>query len=167
MAEHISRKELKQDKIHDAFEHGAEAVYSHKQVALIIVLVVAVFAAGYAGWSVYVDRQTAAASAAFDTAMKAYSGHIGAADPAGPGEASYPDEAARSNDAEIKFSMVADKYPNTNSRTTGTVLRGVVSGGSRPAESGAGTIEEDQRRQRQGACEHGGVSKRGDLCADG
>lgn len=113
MAEHISRKELKQDKIHDAFEHGAEAVYSHKQVALIIVLVVAVFAAGYAVWSVYVDRQTAAASAAFDTAMKAYSGHIGAADPAGPGEASYPDEAARSNDAEIKFSMVADKYPNT------------------------------------------------------
>ena len=60
MAEHISRKELKQDKIHDAFEHGAEAVYSHKQVALIIVLVVAVFAAGYAVWSVYVDRQTAA-----------------------------------------------------------------------------------------------------------
>jgi len=25
VAEHISRKELKQDKIHDAIEHGAEA----------------------------------------------------------------------------------------------------------------------------------------------
>ncbi len=49
MAEHISRKELKQDKIHDAFEHGAEAVYSHKQVALVVVLVVAVIAAGYGG----------------------------------------------------------------------------------------------------------------------
>jgi len=113
LAEHISRKELKQDKIHDAFEHGAEAVYSHKQVALIILLVIGVFAAGYGAWSVYTDRQTAAASAAFDTAMKAYSGHVGAADPAEPGDAMYPDDAARSNDAELKFSMVADKYPNT------------------------------------------------------
>jgi predicted negative regulator of RcsB-dependent stress response len=111
LAEHISRKELKQDRIHDAFEHGAEAVYSHKQVALIILLVVAVFAAGYGAWSVYTDRQTAAASAAFDTAMKAYTGHVGAAE---PGEVTYPDDATRSNDAESKFSMVADKYPNTS-----------------------------------------------------
>jgi predicted negative regulator of RcsB-dependent stress response len=114
LAEHISRKELKQDKIHDAFEHGAEAVYSHKQVTLIVVLIVAVIAAGYAAWSVYTDRQTAAASAAFDTAMKAYTGRIGAADPAEPGEATYADEGARSADAELKFSMVADKYPNTS-----------------------------------------------------
>jgi predicted negative regulator of RcsB-dependent stress response len=114
LAEHISRKELKQDKIHDAFEHGAEAVYSHKQVTLVVVLIVAVIAAGYAAWSVYTDRQTAAASAAFDTAMKAYTGRIGAADPAEPAEATYADEGARSADAELKFSMVADKYPNTS-----------------------------------------------------
>jgi predicted negative regulator of RcsB-dependent stress response len=114
LAEHISRKELKQDRIHDAFEHGAEAVYSHKQVALIVLLVVAVFAAGYGAWSVYIERQTAAASAAFDVANKAYSGHIGAADPAEPGEATYPDETARSNDAVAKFLAVADKYPKTN-----------------------------------------------------
>jgi hypothetical protein len=114
LAEHISRKELKQDKIHDAFEHGAEAVYSHKQVALVVLLVIAVIAAGYGAWSVYTERQTAAASAAFNTAMKAYTGHIGAADPAEPGEATYPDEAARSNDAQLKFSVVADKYPNTS-----------------------------------------------------
>lgn len=114
MAEHISRKELKQDRIHDAIEHSAEAVYSHKQVALVVILVVSVIAAGYGLWSVYVDRQTAAASAAFDTAMKAYTGHVGAADPAEPGEAAYPDQAARSNDAEVKFTAVADKYPNTS-----------------------------------------------------
>jgi predicted negative regulator of RcsB-dependent stress response len=114
LPEHISRKELKQDRIHDAIEHSAEAVYSHKQVALVVVLVVGVIAAGYGVWSVYIDRRTASASAAFDTAMKAYTGHVGAADPAEPGEASYSDEAARSNDAEAKFTAVADKYPNTS-----------------------------------------------------
>jgi len=114
LPEHISRKELKKDKIHDAFEHGAEAVYSHKQTTLIVLLVVLVVVAGYGAWSVYSDRQTAAASAAFDVAMKAYSGHIGTADPAEPGEATYANETARSNDAEVKFSSVADKYPNTN-----------------------------------------------------
>lgn len=115
MPEHISRKELKQDKIHDAFEHGAEAVYSHKQLAMVVLLVAVVVTAIYGGWSVYNERQTSAASAAFDVAMKAYSGHIGAsADPAEPGEASYADEMARSNDAETKFSAVADKYPNTS-----------------------------------------------------
>jgi predicted negative regulator of RcsB-dependent stress response len=117
LPEHISRKELKTDKIHDAIEHSAEAMYSHKQVTLIVLLVVLVIAAGYGGWSIYTDRQTAAASAAFDTAMKAYSGRVGpapAAEPAEPGEVTYPDEAARSNDAVQKFTSVADKYPSTN-----------------------------------------------------
>ena len=114
MPEHMSRKELKQDRIHDAFEHGAEAVYSHKQVTMVVLLVIVLIAAGYGAWSVYVERQTAAASAAFDVAMRAYSGHIGAADPAEPGEATYTDETARSNDAASKFSAVADKYTNTN-----------------------------------------------------
>ncbi len=111
----MSRKELKKDKIHDALEHGAEAVYSHKQVSLIVLVVVLVVAAAYGGWSVYHDRQTAAASAEFDNAMKAYSGHIGpSADPAEAGEPSYADEAARSTDALAKFTVVADKYPSTN-----------------------------------------------------
>jgi len=115
LSDHISRKELKQDKIHDALEHGAEAVYSHKQVSLIVLVVVLVVAAAYGGWSVYHDRQTAAASAEFDNAMKAYSGHIGpSADPAEAGEPSYADEAARSYDALQKFTVVADKYPSTN-----------------------------------------------------
>jgi predicted negative regulator of RcsB-dependent stress response len=117
LPEHISRKELKTDKIHDAIEHSAEAVYSHKQVTLIVLLVVLVVAAGYGGWSVYKERQTAAASAAFDTAMRAYSGRVGAAapsEPVDPSEVSYPNEAARSTDALQKFTAVADKYPSTN-----------------------------------------------------
>ncbi len=40
MSEHISRKELKQDKIHDAIEHSAEAFYLHKQFTLFVLLVV-------------------------------------------------------------------------------------------------------------------------------
>ena len=83
MSDHLSRKDLKQDKIHDALEHGAEAVYTHKQATSIVLVVVLVIAAAYGGWSIYHERQTAAASAAFDTAMKAYTGHIGTSpDPA-------------------------------------------------------------------------------------
>jgi predicted negative regulator of RcsB-dependent stress response len=117
VAEHISRKELKTDKIHDAFEHGAEAVYSHKQVTLLVLLVILVAAAGYGGWSIYHERQTAAASAAFDNAMKAYTGHVGPAtpgEPVEPGEMTYPDEAAKSTDAAAKFTAVANKYSSTN-----------------------------------------------------
>ena len=83
MSDHISRKELKQDKIKETIEHGAEAVISHGQFTLIVVLVALVVALGYGGWRFYVDRQTVEASAAFDTAMKAYQGRIGSApDPA-------------------------------------------------------------------------------------
>jgi hypothetical protein len=115
VSEHLSRKDLKQDKIHDALEHGAEAVYTHKQASIIVLAVVLIIGAGYGGWSVYHERQTAAASAAFDTAMKAYAGHIGSSpDPAEAGEPTYTDEAARSSDALQKFTVVADKYPSTN-----------------------------------------------------
>jgi predicted negative regulator of RcsB-dependent stress response len=115
VSDHLTRKELKQDKIHDALEHSAEAVYTHKQTSIIVLAVVLIVAASYGVWSVYHERQTAAASGAFDTAMKAYSGHIGSApDPAEAGEQSYADEAARSNDALAKFTVVADKYPSTS-----------------------------------------------------
>jgi predicted negative regulator of RcsB-dependent stress response len=115
VSDHLSRKDLKQDKIHDALEHGAEAVYTHKQFSMIVLAVVLIIAAAYGGWNVYHERQTAAASAAFDTAMKAYSGHLGSSpEPAEPGDPSYADEAARSSDALQKFNAVADKYPSTN-----------------------------------------------------
>ena len=114
MSEHISRKELKQDKIHDAIEHGAEAFYLHKQFTLIVLVVALAGAIGYGSWTVYHDRQTAAASVMLDTAMKAYNGRIGGTpDPLDPNDVSFSDEAARSNDALNKFNAVASKYSNT------------------------------------------------------
>ena len=113
--EHISRKELKQDKIKETIEHGAEAVISHGQFTLIVVILVLAVALGYGGWRFHIDRQTVEASAAFDTAMKAYQGRIASApDPAEPNEPYYRDEPARVQDASQKFTKVADKYPSTN-----------------------------------------------------
>jgi hypothetical protein len=113
--DHISRKELKQDRIKESIEHGAEAVISHGQFTLIVVLVVLAVALGYGGWRFYIDRQTVQASEAFDTGMKAYQGRIAsAADPAEPNEPFYPDEFARLQDALQKFTKVADKYASTN-----------------------------------------------------
>jgi tetratricopeptide (TPR) repeat protein len=113
--EHISRKELKKDKIHDAIEHGAEAVFSHTTVLAAAVLAVAIVGVGYVGWRFYTDRKTVQATAALDVATKAYSARIGATpDPNDPGEAFYPTEAARAQDAVQKFSDVAEKYPSTN-----------------------------------------------------
>jgi TolA-binding protein len=114
LSDHISRKELKQDKIHDAIEHGAEAFYLHKQITLIVLLVILAGAIGYGSWTVYHDRQTATATVALDTAMKAYSGRVGGTpDPQDPTDVSYTDETARSNDALNKFNLVANKYPST------------------------------------------------------
>ena len=115
VAEHISRKELKQDKIKETIEHGAEAVLSHGQFASIVVAVVIAVAIGYGGWHFYIDRQTAKASVGFDAAMKAYQGRVGAApDPADPSGAVYADEKARAQDAFNKFIQLADTYPSTN-----------------------------------------------------
>jgi hypothetical protein len=115
VSDHISRKELKQDKIKETIEHGAEAVISHGQFTLIVVVVLLVGALGYAGWHFYIQRQTDAASVELDSATKAYQGRIAAVpDPADPNEPFYPDESARAQDAMQKFTKVADKYPSTN-----------------------------------------------------
>ena len=115
MSEHISRKELKQDKIKETIEHGAEAVISHGQFTLIVVIVILAVALGYGGWRFYVDRQTVAASVDFDGAVKVYQGRIATVpDPADPSAPFYPDESARAQEAMQKFIKVADKYPNTN-----------------------------------------------------
>lgn len=115
MPEHISRKELKQDKIRESFEHGAEAVYSHSQVAGILVAVILAIVIGYAGWKFYSDRQTLKASADLDEAMKTYNARIGIASPsAEPGDVSFSSEQARAEAALSKFATAADKYPHTN-----------------------------------------------------
>ncbi|MGA2421076.1 MAG: tetratricopeptide repeat protein, partial [Candidatus Acidiferrum sp.] len=117
MTEHISRKELKQDKIKETLEHGAQAVYSHSQLTAILLLVLALAAAGYVGWKFYSDRQNAKAGLEFDAAMKVYNARIaGSPEPgADPNEAVYPDESARAKAAVPKFQAVTAKYPNTNS----------------------------------------------------
>lgn len=117
MSEHISRKELKQDKIKETIEHSAEAVISHGQFASIVVALILVIVAGYFGWRYYNDSKTAQASTSFDEAMRAYQGRIGPPLPgsiADPNEPSYADEKARSQDALNKFSATANKYPSTN-----------------------------------------------------
>lgn len=115
MPEHISRKELKQDKVRETFEHGAEAVLSHTRLASIALLAVIVIASGYLVWRFYSDRQNAQAQAAFDDAMKIYNAPLSiAGQPTLPGEVTYADGARRSQDAEAKLSVVAEKYPHTN-----------------------------------------------------
>jgi predicted negative regulator of RcsB-dependent stress response len=115
VSDHISRKELKQDRIKETIEHGAEAVISHGQFTLVVVILALAAALGYGGWRFYIDRQTVEASAAFDTGMKAYQGRIAPApDPTEPNEPFYPDEPTRVQDALQKFTKVADKYPSTN-----------------------------------------------------
>jgi hypothetical protein len=113
--EHISRKELKQDKIKETIEHGAEAVFSHGQFAGIVVILVLAIGLGYGGWRFYIDRQTVQAFSVFDNALKAYGGRIGTApDPTEPNDRVYPDEKSRLQDALNKFTSTADKYPSTN-----------------------------------------------------
>lgn len=115
MSEHLSRKELKQDKIRESIEHGAEAVYSHSQVAAAAVGAVLLVVLAYGGWKFYTDRQTLQASAGLDDAMKIYNAPIRTAgQPAEPGELTYTDSQKRSQDAYPKFAAVADRYPKTN-----------------------------------------------------
>jgi predicted negative regulator of RcsB-dependent stress response len=115
VSDHLSRKELKQDKIKESIEHGAEAVFSHSQLTLAVLVVILIVASSYGGWRIYTDRQTVQASASFDAAMKVYSARIaGTPDAAEPNEPVYSDEQARAQDASVKFTAVADKYPGTN-----------------------------------------------------
>jgi len=115
VAEHISRKELKQDKVRETFEHGAEAVLSHTRLAAIALLAVVVIAAGYLGWKFYSTRQNDQAQVAFDGAMKVYNAPLATAGQAAlPGEPVYTDATQRSQDAQVKFAAVASKYPGAN-----------------------------------------------------
>ncbi|HTP68944.1 MAG TPA: tetratricopeptide repeat protein [Dongiaceae bacterium] len=114
MSDHISRKELKQDKVRETFEHGAEAVLSHTTIMAIAVLVIVVIAAGYFGYKYYSDRQAGQAQAALDDAMKIFGAPIAeAGQPTLPGEVTYSDPAKRSSDAQVKFAAVASQWPST------------------------------------------------------
>jgi len=115
VSEHISRKELKQDKVRETIEHGAEAVFSHTRFLSILLLATIVVACGYYGWKIHKNRQTERAQAALDDAMKVFNAAIiTPGQPNLPGEVTYTDPTQRSQDAEVKLSAVASKFPNTN-----------------------------------------------------
>lgn len=114
MSEHISRKELKQDKIRESLEHGAEALISHKTLVTVLLGVAAAVAVVVGGWRLYSERRNVNAGAAFDEAMKIYNARIRAAnEPAETGEVTYVDDTAKLQDAAAKFVEVADKFPCT------------------------------------------------------
>lgn len=115
MSEHISRKELKQDKFRESIEHGAEALFSHKTFATVVVVLIAAIVVGMGGWRIYTERRDVQASAALDDAMKAYTARIRMpGQPAEAGELSYLNEAEKMQDAALKFGAVADKFPKSN-----------------------------------------------------
>jgi len=113
--EHISRKELKQDKVRETFEHGAEAVLSHTRLASIGLLLVILVAAGYLGWKLYSQRVATESQVALDDAMKIYNAPLNTpGQPVLPGEVTSMDASRRSQDALTKFTAVASQYPHTD-----------------------------------------------------
>jgi len=114
VSDHISRKELKQDKVRETFEHGAEAVLSHTTILTIALAAIVVIAAGYFGWRLYSQHRDSQAQAALDDAMKIFTAPLAEpGQPTLPGELTYADPAKRAADAQVKFVAVADHWPST------------------------------------------------------
>ena len=111
MTQHISRRDLKKDEVRDTFERGAEAVLSHQQLTLYLLIAAIVVAVGIFGWREYTERQTVKAFAAYDDAMKVFQAPVGV--PPTAGEITYTDAGKKYADAGLKFSQVASKYPHT------------------------------------------------------
>ncbi len=111
---HISRKELKKDEVRETFAHGAEALLSHQQFAMYVIIVALVAAIGFFGWKAYNQRQTVRASAAFDDAMKDFQARVVTpGESAQPGELTYVDDKVKYGDSSRKFGNVAAKYART------------------------------------------------------
>ncbi len=114
MAQHITRKELKQDRIAETFVQGVEAVESHQKQVWIIGGAVLVIVLAFFGWQFYSERQTVKATAALEDAMKTFNARIRAAgEPEEPGETTYVEDKFKYMDAAKKFSEVAGKYSLT------------------------------------------------------
>jgi predicted negative regulator of RcsB-dependent stress response len=111
LAQRIIRKDLKKDELRETFAHGAEAVRSHQKLAIYILVVAVVVALGGFGWWTYTQRQSVAASGAFDSAMRTYQTPAGT--PPVAGETVYPDDNQKFTAAAQQFSAVAAKYPRT------------------------------------------------------
>jgi len=111
LAQHIPRRELKKDEVRETIAHGAEALLSHQQFTIYVVIAAAVIALGIFGWRTYSEHQTVKAFADFDAAMKVFQTPVGP--PTAPGETTYPDDTKKYTEANQKFSEVASKYPHT------------------------------------------------------
>ena len=114
MSQHITRKELKHDKVAETLVHGAEAVYSHQKTIWLWGGVAALILAAVFGWRFYSERQTLKASAALEDAMKVFNARIRTpGEPEEPGELTYVAEKNKFDDAAKKFAGVAEKYGRT------------------------------------------------------
>ena len=114
LAQHLSRRELKKDEVRDTLAQGADAVLSHKQLTLYILLAAVLVALGVFGWQTYTERQTVKATAAYDDAMKSFQARIRTSgEPAQPGETTYIDDKNKYSDAAQKFAAVNAKYGHT------------------------------------------------------
>lgn len=114
MPSHISRKDLKTDEVRDTLAQGADVILSHQK--LTIYILVAALAVGLAifGFKTYTERQTVKAAAAYDDAMKIFSGRVlNVGELAQPGETTFADEKTKYTQAEQKFADLAKKYPHT------------------------------------------------------
>jgi predicted negative regulator of RcsB-dependent stress response len=111
---HISRKELKKDEVRDTLAHGAQAVLSHQQLTVYLLIAAVLATLGAFGWRTYAQRRTVKASAAFDDAMKIFQTRVLAPGEAPqPGELTYKDEKMKFTDAAKKFADAAAKFPRT------------------------------------------------------
>ena len=112
MPQHIPRKQLKKDEVRDTLAQGADAVLSHQQLTLYIVIIAVIAAVGVFGWKTYTERQTVKASAGFDAAMTVFQAPVGT--PPTPGEPSYSSDNQKYTLAALQFADVASKYPRTH-----------------------------------------------------
>jgi hypothetical protein len=114
VAQHISRRELKKDEVRETLVHAGEAVYSHQQLVMYLLLAAVIVAAGILGWKAYTQSQTVKAQSAFDEAMKVYQARVGPpTEMSLPGEPSFFSEKNKFADAIQKFGDVAKKYRRT------------------------------------------------------
>ncbi|HTZ98722.1 MAG TPA: tetratricopeptide repeat protein [Candidatus Aquilonibacter sp.] len=112
MPQHIPRKQLKKDEVRETLAHGADALLSHQQLTLYIVVAAVVVALAVFGWKTYTERQTVKASAGFDAAMTVFQAPVGT--PPTPGETSYSSADQKYTLAALQFADVASKYPRTH-----------------------------------------------------
>jgi predicted negative regulator of RcsB-dependent stress response len=111
---HISRKELKTDRIRETLAHGAESVASHTRLLWITGAVALAVILAVIGWRFYSERQAVKATAALEEAMHVWEARIRAiGEPEEPGEITYVDEQNKYADAAEKFSAVAQQYSRT------------------------------------------------------